>query len=125
MVNSFLLFEELPNCFPKLPHHFTFFPAVCEGLCFSPSSSKFLYFFYFSFRIRRFPMEPLLLLVNNNIYKSNLVLGMLIATWSGGGDLLLQGSLNICVHTQTHFLLPEICLLNTKTVFTYYYKYAY
>ena len=70
-------------------------------------------------------MEPLLLLVNNNIYKSNLVLGMLIATWSGGGDLLLQGSLNICVHTQTHFLLPEICLLNTKTVFTYYYKYAY
>ena len=46
-------------------------------------------------------MEPLLLLVNNNIYKSNLVLGMLIATWSGGGDLLLQGSLNICVHTHT------------------------
>ena len=30
-------FEGLPDCFPKLPHRFTFTPAVCEGSNFSPS----------------------------------------------------------------------------------------
>ena len=71
-------------------------------------------------------MEPLLFLVNSNIYKSNLVLDMLIATWSGGGDLLLPTFEYMCTHTHLDLcLLPEVCLLNTKTVFTYYYKYAY
>ena len=47
-------------------------------------------------------MEPLLFLVNSNIYKSNLVLGMLIATWSGGGDMLLPTFEYMCgEHTHT------------------------
>lgn len=44
MVTLWLTFEELPDCFPKWPHHSTSLPAVYEGSNFYTASSMLIFF---------------------------------------------------------------------------------
>lgn len=43
VINLYLSFEKPPECFPKFLYHFTFPPAVCEGLNFSTSMSTLVF----------------------------------------------------------------------------------
>lgn len=53
MLTLCLMFEELPNCFPKRLYHFTFPPAMHEGFDFSISLPTFVIvcLFYYNHRI--------------------------------------------------------------------------